>query len=281
MMILIFGRPLSEYTTPLLMNVCFVIIILSVLYFLKDSKKGVGFFIRLLYPALLFTFFYEQTGDLMRLFFPEFLDSQLTGFEKSIFGVNPTIWLDKNLINVWITEILMFCYGGYYFMIILFLVPLFLLKKYDIIKMSLTAICPTFFISYLLFILYPIEGPRHFFADQFTNVITGPVFRSFVDLVISEGAVHGGCMPSSHVAVALVIMIFCLKYFRKIGIVLVPINVGLALGTVYGRFHYVSDVIVGVVIGLTMTWLVMKYYNPMERKEKTGQKKESIAKYVS
>ena len=263
-LILIFGRPLAIYAIPLLMNAVFAAVTVGIIYFLRNASGRTTLFIRLLYPAMLFTFFYEQTGHLMQLFSPEFLDGQLTEFEKAILGVNPTIWLDKNLINVWITEILMFCYGSYYLMILFFFIPVFLLKRYDIIRMSLTAICPTFFISYLLFMLYPIEGPRYFFANQFTTVISGPVFRPFVDLVISEGAVHGGCMPSSHVAVALVIMIFCLKYFRKIGIVLVPINIGLTLGTVYGRFHYVSDVIVGAVIGAAMTWLTMKYYRPSE-----------------
>ncbi|UCD16504.1 MAG: phosphatase PAP2 family protein, partial [Candidatus Zixiibacteriota bacterium] len=264
-LVLVFGRPLGDYVDELLMNALLAAVVLGIVYFLPAGRSRVALFIRLLYPVILFLFFYEQTGGLMKLFFPDFLDYQLTSFEKSILGVNPTLWLDRNLINVWLTEILMLTYVLYYPMIPSYLIMLFVLRRFDLIKKSLTAICLTFSLSYLLFFLYPIEGPRYYFATRFGREAAGPVFRSLVNYIMVSSAVHGGCMPSSHVAVALVIMIFCLKYFRKIGIVLVPINIGLALSTVYGRFHYVSDVVVGAIIGIGVTILTLHYRPRFDR----------------
>jgi len=116
--------------------------------------------------------------------------------------------------------------------------------------------CLTFFASYLLFSLYPAEGPRWYFAHEYVNMVDGPVFRQLVNLVIANGAVHGGAMPSSHTGVAFLIMAFCFRYYRRWGWILLPIVLGLAAGTVWGRFHYVSDVIVGLAIAvLALLWV--------------------------
>ncbi len=273
-LILIFGRPLGDYYDELAMNLGILVIVFLIVQFIRDPQDRILRFIRFLYPAFLFALFYEETGGLMKLIFPGFFDYQLTAFETGIFGMEPTIWLDRNLITVWITEILSFSYFSYYLLMPIFLIPLLFLKKFYAMRQALTAICLTFFASYLLFFLYPIEGPRYFFAGQYLHEINGPVFRPMVDFMIKTGAVHGGCMPSSHVAVALVILVYSLKYVRKLGLILLPITIGLALGTVYGRFHYVSDVVVGAAIGTLMIFLTMKYYSRFDRELDFPEEKE-------
>lgn len=265
-LILIFGRPLAMYYKPLLVNFGVLIIVSLIVQFIRNPQNRILLLLRFLYPALLFTIFYEQTGALMKLFFPYFFDSQLAAFETRIFGIEPTLWLDHHLIKIWITEILSFSYFSYYFLLPIFLFPMFFLKKYYEIRQSLTAICLTFFSSYILFYLYPIEGPRYHFAGQYLNEITGPIFRPMVNFMIERGAVHGGCMPSSHVAVALVILVYSLKYIRPLGLFLLPITIGLTIGTVYGRFHYISDIIIGAVIGTAMIILTLRYYSKFDQK---------------
>ena len=55
-------------------------------------------------------------------------------------------------------------------------------------------------------------------------------------------------------------MMYCFKYYRTLGWYLLPINIGLAIGTVWGRFHYLSDVVVGGVIGAVATVIIFRYY---------------------
>jgi membrane-associated phospholipid phosphatase len=280
LLILIFGRPLADYIDELSVNAVVILLILGITGFLKPSDNRTLLFFRLLYPALLFSLFYEETGGLMKLFFPGFLDAQLVAFEQNLFGIDPTIWLDRNLIRVGITEILSFSYFSYYLMLPAFLLTLFISRKYDVIRQSLVAICITFFISFLLFFLYPIEGPRYYFAGQYSNEIAGPVFRPLVNIFIDKGAVHGGCMPSSHVAIAIVIMIFGMRAFPKSRFILIPLNIGLAMGTVYGRFHYVSDVVVGAAIGIAVSWLTIRWYYRFE-KQNNKIMHETTVTYVS
>lgn len=254
-----FARPIGDFVTVLLFHLGVIaLVILLVKYaHLRTGRPIV--FIRLLYPVILMALFYSTSGKLVHLFFPEFLDYQVVALEKQIFGVSPTIWLDGNL-NVYVTEILSASYFSYYFMIPGLSLLLFFSRRDRETKRFVTASCVTFFISYLIFIAYPIEGPRHYLAADYQNVITGPIFRPLVDMIINNAAFHGGAMPSSHIAEALVVMFFAIRNYGRKAWFLILIVSGLALGTVWGRFHYIADVIVGIAIGCLATWLTLIFY---------------------
>ncbi len=260
-LIIVFARPFTEYVDDILFYASMILTVYVIVKFANEREIRWKYFIRLLYPVFLFTFLYNRTGEFMFLLFDHFLDAQLVAFEKSIFGFNPTLYIDANLLSVIPNEILSFCYFCYYFMIPVFFISLFLKKEYLITKQAMTAVCLTFFLSYLLFFLYPIQGPRYHYAGQYINNIEGPVFRQIVEYIIHNGAVRGGCMPSTHFAVALVINLFCFKHFKTFGWILLFINIGMAIGTFWGRFHYVYDVFIGGLIGLGATFLVWNQYN--------------------
>ena len=261
LLVLIFGRPIVNYAEPLVFYIITGALAFTIMRCVDEKRSRIFEFIRYMYPAILFTFFYSQTGNVIFLLFDHFYDYQLVAFEHAVFGVNPTLYIDQHLLNVWLTEIFHCTYFMYYPMIPAFIIPLFFLRQRRVLAEFMTAASLTYFLSYLLFSLWPIEGPRWHFADLYLHTVDGPVFRQMVNYVIANGAVHGGAMPSSHTGIALVIMMFCFRYYRKFGWILLPIVIGLSIGTFWGRFHYVSDVIVGASIALVSTWLVWWRYN--------------------
>jgi len=282
LLILLLGRPLRVYYDELVFYSTMAVIAALIARHVDINRGNWHALVRLGYPALMFTLFYTMTGGLMYLVFDRFLDPQLTAFEHVLFGVNPTIYIDRYLLHpVW-NELFSLGYWLYYPMIPVFLLTAILRKHYAVTRSFLAAVCLTFFLSYLLFFLYPVEGPRWFFADQYTHLIESPFSRQIVEFVIENGAVRGGCMPSSHFGVALVILMYCFRYYRKVAWWLLPIVIGLAVGTVWGRFHYVSDVIVGGLIGLASTMLVWKYADfEQEELYKSSMSRELEGKHVS
>lgn len=282
LLILLFGRPFSEYVSELAFYGGIGTLALIVSKYVDESKNRLGAFVRLLYPAMLFTAFYSMTGGLMFLFTDTFKDSQLIAIEQSLFGQELTLLFDRSQPNIVITEILSFCYFGYYFLIPGFFIAIFVRRDYRVIREATAAICLTFFVSYLVFSAYPIEGPRWHLADQYRHSVDGPAFRQLVNSVIARGAVHGGCMPSTHTAVSLVILLFCFKYYRRAGWILLPLVIGLMAGTVWGRFHYVSDVYVGAIIGTAAFWLISKYHDRwITRNDQVGQPVNTVSAHVS
>lgn len=282
LLLLWFGRPIQQYFDEIVFYASMAAIAALIARFMPPKGEGFPTAIRMLYPGVMFLFFYRETGGTMFLLLDQFYDWQLTSFEKSVFGVYPTLYIDRHLLNVWLNEIFSFCYFAYYFMIPVFLLAAFIKKHYDVIRGYLLAACVAFFWSYILFFLYPIEGPRWHFASEYLHPIDGPVFRQMTEFVIAKGAVRGGCMPSSHFGVGLVTLMFTFKHYRRAGWLLLPVVIGLAVGTVWGRFHYVSDVVVGGLIGLISVILVWKYYPVSSEKCYNGTKiKEPAAENVS
>lgn len=281
LLIAFIGRPLSEYWSVIIFYLSMAAITsLFVRYVELDRNRWLDF-VRLMYPMFMGTLFYNGTAGTMNLLFDNFLDGQLAAFEKSLFGENLTIYIDRYLQNAWVTELLSFCYFCYYLMIPGFLTVLFIKQKYELIISSTATISLTFFLSYQLFFLYPIEGPRWFFAGQYLTNLDGFFFRSMVEYVIDNGAIRGGCMPSTHFAIALVVMLYCLKHYRRAGLWLIVVNSGLALGTVWGRFHYISDVVVGGIIATLSYWAVTKLFDPLRLKEYNRMMKTEETKSVS
>ena len=119
----------------------------------------------------------------------------------------------------------------------------------------LTASAIAFFLSYIIFYLYPVEGPRYHLAAQFAREMDGYLFVPFAHKIMDSAAVHGGAMPSSHTAVALIVLLYVCRESRAWGYVLIPVITGLMVGCVWGRFHYISDVLAGMAIAAVALWL--------------------------
>ncbi len=254
-----FARPLAEYTDLLLFHAGVIVLAFALAHLARSESNRFVMFFRLLYPALLVAFFYRFSGKLVGVIVPQFFDAQVIGIEQAVFGIEPTIWLDQHL-SVALTEVMSAGYFSYYLLIPGLALALFFGRRDDEIKRFMTASCVTFFMSYIVFILYPVEGPRFHFAGVYQNQIYGVLFRPLVELVIKGAAFRGGAMPSSHVAEAMVVLLFALRNYRRRAYFLIPVVVGLALGTVYGRFHYVTDVVIGAAAGAIIYWMTIKLY---------------------
>jgi len=276
LLIILFGEPTGQNSNALIFYLGMIVLVVLIVRYFPEGDSRWWAFIRIGYPALLFTFFYRTTGGLMSLFHNGFFDPKVTALETSIFGISPSLYIDQHLTGWrWLNELLSFGYFSYYFMILGLLLLILFRRQYRIMISAVTALCTAFFISYLVFVLYPVESPRWFYAAHYTEPIHGWIFRSLVEMVIGQGGLHGGGMPSSHVGVALVVMFYSLRYYYRFGLVLLPLNILLAAGTIWGRFHYLSDVVTGIMVGIVPVWIVWHFYdNRKTNMEATGVYKE-------
>lgn len=267
-----FARPLNDYLGLLFFHSGVIILVILIASWVRPDRGRFHVFIRLLYPIILMTFFYQSSGQLAKVVIPGFYDVQIVEFEKALMGTNPTLWLDNHL-SLFLTELMSAGYFSYYFMIPGLALCLFLSKRDFEMQKFMTATCAIFFLSYLIFIFYPIQGPRFQFAGLYRNEISGLFFRPLVDFIIDRAAFRGGAMPSSHVAEALVVMLFAIRYYGRRAWFLIPVIGLLSLGTVYGRFHYITDVAAGFAIAFIVYWVVTQLYP--QRKKPGGAKTTS------
>ena len=247
--LLFFGRhqPSTKYLLPIHAGLLFAIVWMVVRW--DDRTRGVARFLRHLYPAILYTFFYCEIAVALHWVFKGFFDPQILAVERAILGVDLNVWLipaQQTLLNEW----MMLGYFSYYLVIPSLALTLYWQRRIGELHDFLTAVTVTFVISYAGFILYPVAGPRYFLAESFSGPIPGWCFVPLVNWIIASGAIHGGCMPSSHVAVALVVLVWAYRTNRRLAMVMTPFILTLFFATVWGRYHYLSDVVAGWLVGV-------------------------------
>jgi len=130
----------------------------------------------------------------------------------------------------------------------------------------------TYCTVFLLFLLFPAEGPWVILKEKHTIMPEGGFFLHLNQAIQGKGSIRGGCFPSSHVAAAFTILWGTLKYNRKLGIFLFPCIFGMAAATVYCRYHHAADAFSGMVLGTILyfvgNWILKKWH---------GQSTKSIA----
>jgi len=237
------------------------------LRFSTGRKNPVVRFFRYWYIPVTLGFFYEQIDHYILGIQGRYLDYIITNFEYRLFGVHPTVWLER-FVSPPLTEIMKLSYHSYYW--IGPILGLSLYFKGDLLayRRSLFSILSAFFISYIGFFLFPAIGPRYVFADLYKGPLEGYVFTALQDFIMKNGDIYGGCMPSSHVAVAVVVLLMAWLYRKKMAAWMTPVVIMLCISTVYNRYHYVSDVVAGVVVGLFCVWLGKKVYGPIEEQKR-------------
>lgn len=240
--ILLFFRNISDGAVFVFSHL-FVIGIIFLLIFLfeKSPDNKIIKFFRFWYPVILWTFLYEETGRLNHVFFKENLDPFFQNVEFAIFKSQPSIWLAEKFNYVWLKESLHFFYFSYYL-----LVPIFGFMLY---RKDLEEFCRfifvtsfTFYFCYLIYIFLPVVGPLIWELPK----MEGKMFVPLMNFIYAHFEKPGAAFPSSHVAVALIVVFFSHKYSRKLFFFFLIDVIFLAIATVYCRFHYVIDVIAGI-----------------------------------
>jgi membrane-associated phospholipid phosphatase len=248
LLILIFHKTLPNWWVYLIFNGGVFLAVLLIANSLNNKTNRLTFFFRHWYPLLFFILLYEGTRPLIHMIFPNSFDPLVNRIELALFGIYPTVWMQK-FICLELNEFLMFSYSFYYFLLVVLGAGLFIRHKITQFDSLLFTSAVAYYISYLGFILFPVEGPRFALWANHQLEINGGFFTSLAQGLIEMAGMQGGAMPSSHVAVALVVMVYARRHHRLLYLVLSPLIISLFVATVYGRFHYVSDVAVGLLVG--------------------------------
>ena len=232
-------------------------------------------FLRHFYPVLLFIWFFAETGWINRMFFLNYIDEPFIRLENQIFGCQPSVVLMEKFPNLLLSEILYASYFSYYLTI--GGVGIYLLyRSRDSFFHYVSVVSFVFYICYLLYVFFPIVGPPLFFNPVERQVLP-PEFQAYGQHLIPEalrqGPFHqiiawlyrmvdgpGAAFPSSHVAIAWTTVYFSFRYIPSIRYVHAFVAVLLTFSTVYCRYHYILDVVAGLLTAALLIPLANKLY---------------------
>jgi membrane-associated phospholipid phosphatase len=205
-------------------------------------------------PVAYFLWCYRWSGwTLHAIFPPEFtLDAALIAFEN-LFG-QPALWLARGRSRL-TTETLHAFYVSYYLYTALIGIYLHARRRYADLEEMTCAILIGYAVSYVVFALLPLWGPRWALVDAGLLPIgerrlVGYGITTWINGIQWDGmALKGGAMPSSHTSTGVVFLYWCWRLWgRRGGIPATVVVAGMALGALYGRYHYVTDVTAGALL---------------------------------
>lgn len=114
-----------------------------------------------------------------------------------------------------------------------------------------TAFATLYALSFLGYLFVPAKGPIIELAGQFSAVLQGGFFhRTVVRSIDSLGGPHGA-FPSLHVGASFLAMWFDLRHRNLLrGLIYVPLVALIAAATIILRYHWVVDLVAGVLLAL-------------------------------
>jgi membrane-associated phospholipid phosphatase len=216
------------------------------------------------YPLLLFIVSFEEVARLSFLFVNHWQDDYILRFEERLFTVPPTMWLSQHQSRA-LTELVNVGYFGYFLLLIIVGAALYRRREKRPFQQVVTASVVAYLLCYVAFLLFPTEGPAHTLSGQDPAPLHGGPFYWAVLLIQNHAGVHGNAFPSSHVAAGMVALIFAWRYLPKLGAALTPIVLLLCAGAVYDGYHYLSDVVAGLVVGALAASVVLAFRGHPER----------------
>jgi membrane-associated phospholipid phosphatase len=181
-------------------------------------------------------------------------DHKILAWEKKWLG-QPSLWLARNR-KRWLTEAMQFFYFSYFFYTLFLGLFLHIQNRIAEFQAMSFAVLFGYLVSYTFFAITPAEGPRwalvsHGLLPATEQRQIGYELTRFVERIMYGVAHKGGAMPSAHSSTAVIFLVWCWRIWGvEGGSAALIIVVGMWIGAVYGRYHYVLDILAGGTLGI-------------------------------
>jgi membrane-associated phospholipid phosphatase len=223
------------------------------------SRNKVLRFARHWYPLPLYIFCFEELQGLVHAIFPGWFDPWLVAFDYNIAGVHPSVWLAR-FASPALNDFMQFAYMTYFLELVILPAILYAARE----RLAFWTVMVSTAIAndsiYVIAILLPVESPYYSLANLQTKPLHGGGCTALIGLIERFGRVHGAAFPSAHVAGSMVAVLAAWRYRRWLFWLCAPFFACMCVATVYGRYHYVADVLAGLAVGIAGfalgTWIM-------------------------
>ena len=257
---------------PLLIGLYSGMILLQVVVIrLKDRGRFLHLLHALIFPTVSILLIFDSFEKIVHRLNPRDIDPLLIRLDYILLGCYPTIELEK-IASPLITDILQLSYSSYYLIPFALGITLYRKGKEAEFDRTLFFIMLCFYLSYIGYLLFPALGPRYTMAHLQTSDLQGWVITGQIQSVLNalEG-IKRDAFPSGHTGIALTVLYLAHRFERRLFFILLPVVTALVFSTVYCRYHYVVDVIGGMVLTLITIIMGEVFYGYRSKRIDTGR----------
>jgi membrane-associated phospholipid phosphatase len=257
-------------------NILFAYVsILLVIYLTANYNSGLMRSIHVFYIMPIVFLIFKTVEKVSFALHGKDYDDVLIALDRMLFGVDPTVWLYGHIkLQPIVVEILQICYFSYYLLFILLAVELYLRRRShseggvhdDEVEDYRFTVVYGFFLSYIGYLSLPAIGPRFTLHDFSSLPVELPglwlteSLRYLINIgenintlmPVSEIVKHvtRDVFPSGHTQLTVITMILAFRYRARSRWIISLLGCGLVISTVLLRYHYVIDVIAGLVFAV-------------------------------
>jgi hypothetical protein len=232
----------------------------------------------LFYPAAMGISFYALGAAVPLLGNPK-VDWLLLRWDRALIGETPSVawssWLNPGLEDLAMAGYLFFFYyliagPGHY-----------CLRNLRLFRKCMVGLFTMYGLAFMGYTVLPAGGPHRYLT--FATPLHGPWLLDWTLKTVNDGSNCIDVFPSVHVAATLYLLLFDWQHWRRrFWWVLVPCLI-LWFSALYLRFHYLVDLLAGVVVALLGWWMAEKYeastcHQPMLATENNNRHLTSAAK---
>lgn len=237
---------------------------IGALIVIARNSSPVAVFIHHWYLLLYVPFCYKQVPYLVTALNLHAADNTLAHWDLAMWKVDPVFWL-SSMQNRFAVEFLQAVYTMFLPGSVALGVVLWLRTPREQFRRGTFAIALTFLISYLGYLLLPARGPRFMsYASQYPPLQGLWAFHYFQNALDKLEGAQYDCFPSGHVAVVLVGCWLARGISPRVLYAFATFAACIAFSTVYLRYHYVIDVIVGMALAIVVIAVTPFVYSKLE-----------------
>lgn len=257
--LLLVSAPHKLLSSTIILNRVVFLVVFIIMEFIrrKITTRQYQLYNTIVIYALL-TLLYNETALYNTIFFPE-IDAFLLRADQWLFGFQPAVKFSEILNSFFWSELFFFGYFSYYLTPLIIIWLLYKNNSVKIESFGFVIIC-SFFIYYLLFILFPAGGPQFFYQQSLRSIEAKGFFGWAIQTIQRYGESPTGAFPSSHVGVSCIILFWLYQHCRKYIFYFVPVVIILVFSTVYIKAHYAIDVIAGMLTAPAVYYLSKNIY---------------------
>ena len=269
MLTIIFYYPAIQYAGYFI--IFHVTAIGFVIWLTLADNNNVAQIIRPWNPIIIIPLNFSQLHYLVHPVSPFDWDNALIHFDYLLFGIHPTVWLERWL-NPGLTEYLQLVYTSFYFIPIVLAIILYKQRDFEKFDFFVFITVFGFYLSYIGYFLVPALGPRFTLSANQNEPLQGLWLTERIRHVLNvlEG-IQRDAFPSGHTEITLLTMYYAWKFSRIYFWVLTVLGTSLVFSTVYLRYHYVIDIIAGLWLTIFVLVIVKPVYDSICRWQQLKQ----------
>jgi membrane-associated phospholipid phosphatase len=199
--------------------------------------------------------YYSLWGDATLLMVTHDRDPALIAFDQRLFGFQASIALQR-FITPGLTAWMAFAYFFHIINIPLVGCFIYVRRNRARFREMMSGLMVVSFLGLLGYLLVPAIGPVYTLRNQYTVPLHQAmwVFDREVDFM-DFARIRRDVFPSMHVAISFLVWLYAYRNSKKLFWILSPLILSLWVSTLYLRYHYLVDVMAGLVLAPISFWI--------------------------